>query len=628
MKRALLLWALLPQLMCAQYQAKEFTPDKGRELSYMCLNAEVRSDSIINLDVANSISGLFITGTASLQEDPESYIRVTLKDRNNAEYLVYENYPIMSNELVSRLNRVALESCLLNNIIAKSIKVELKKATLDIDSIFYTPAQDLREGFLTKAMAVRHDQSQYIVDQLNAHLQSQRKTWRAGITSVSQNSYEEMKSMFGGKVPMLYGFERYKGGVFVMPSAEAKSQRSSGNDPYVPEWDWRNRHGKNWVTRVKNQGGCQSCWAFSAVATLEAYINRYYNQVFDDSIENNLSEQDLISCSGAGSCGSSGGLVGPAFSYIENNGIVLEGCFEYTGTNSYCGNKCPAPTEVVSLDHNSHDITFYFEGHDNYLVDTDSLKRLLFKSPVCFGIMGSWNHQLSLIGYKTIQTGDSIFTDNHQHDAIPGDSLIGQTAWLMKNSWGKDWGNQGFGYVVESVATVLSLSGPVHSLTRNNSDIICEDADGDGYYNWGVGEKPSHCPAWAPTEEDGDDSDPSKGPLTYYGFTTPITPSSTIYIDTDTLYSSGYKHILQNICVRNNSTFTVSSDLSMNRLAEIRIKSGSTLIVEGVIRNANIQAEPGSTIILNNGGQIITHKNDDFVVPVGVILQMNNGKII
>lgn len=74
--------------------------------------------------------------------------------------------------------------------------------------------------------------------------------------------------------------------------------------------------------------------------------------------------------------------------------------------------------------------------------------------------------------------------------------------------------------------------------------------------------------------------------------------------------------------------FTVSCDLSMNRLAEIRIKSGSTLIVEGVIRNANIQAEPGSTIILNNGGQIITHKNDDFVVPIGAILQMNNGKII
>lgn len=620
MKRIILLWVLLPQMLYAQYQAEEFMPEKGCEVNYRCLNAQIRCDSVFNVDIPNRISGLFMSGTASLQDDPESYIRVTLKDRNNAEYLVYENYPILSDALNSRLNKIALESCLLDDIIATSIKIELKKAAIDIDSIFFTPAQELREGFLTKAMAVRHDQSQYIVDKLNAHLRAHGKTWRAGITSISQKSFEEMKSMFGGHVPMLYGFEHYKGGVFVMPSAENKTMDSHRNNYYVSEWDWRNRHGKNWVTPAKDQGNCASCWAFSASGAIEAYTNLYYNQL----INYTLSEQELLSCSGGGSC-VSGGYVYRALDYIGSHGVVLSECFGYEGDMVSCNEKCSNPSELISLDEEPYDYLWF-------QIDEDTIKRSVFKRPLCFEIR-SWWHAIVLIGYKTLEIGDCVYSNQNERVIIsPNDSLlIGKTAWLFKNSRGDNWGENGFGYVIVDIDDIKRICAPkgfVYSQIFHNTDIVCEDADGDGYFNWGVGDRPSHCPVWAPIEEDGDDSDPSKGPLTNYGFTTSITPSSTIYIDIDTQYSSGYQHILQNICVRNNSTFTVSCDLSMNRLAEIRIKSGSTLIVEGVIRNANIKAEPGSTIILKNGGQIITHKLDDFVVPVGVILQINEGRII
>ena len=87
-------------------------------------------------------------------------------------------------------------------------------------------------------------------------------------------------------------------------------------------------------------------------------------------------------------------------------------------------------------------------------------------------------------------------------------------------------------------------------------------------------------------------------------------------------------HLTKNEIIDNNATITITGNIIMSRLANITIKSGSTLIINGgCIRNANIHAEPGSHIIINNGGQVITHKKDDFNIPVGVNLIINDGAI-
>lgn len=652
MKRLLLLLVLLPSLVYSQYQTKDFTPSKDCELIGKRLNINLSKNSTIELNIPHNVSRLYISGKACLSNEEESFVRVILRDKDNIEYLVYENYPILSDELSSSFSKVALESQLLNNITPESIIIELNHAAMSIDSVFYSKALDFKQEYTTMSKALRHIQTQHIADVINKHIKERHMTWIAGSNSMAMKTFEEKKKMFGNKVPCLFGFDYYKGGLYIMnplPTDSCELVRpSTRSNSFVRDFDWRKRHGKNWITSVKQQSG-NTCWAFATTATIESNFNIYYNQVFPDNDNNNLSEQELVSCLDNDGRTmyqryNDGGYVMYALDYIQRMGIVREECFPFAGLSS-CDNKCVNPVEQVSfssfrnLYHNSPFNNQYYT-YSNEIADT--LRKAILKSPVVVDYKKAGEHSISCVGFHQIQMGDTICSNINNSYFFVVDSttahFVDMVSWIIKNSWGADWGENGFAKV--SFYTVqlrlYEIIPPFTSLLYSDDDIVVEDTDGDGYFNWGTGPRPNdRLPAWAEQEEDGDDSDWRKGAMDEYGFLADLSYTQPVFVvdhdmtDAELADSLGSRFLRRSIRINSGVTLTIQGDICFYRINKIYMNANSILKIDGgtLVDATLYKSGNNASVKIINGGKIQSNKKPEFILPHGISLDMDEGEI-
>ena len=210
------------------------------------------------------ISGLVITGNVELNSD-SSLIRVILIDDRSNEYLVFESYPLLADSAHFSFRQLGEETSLLEQVVPLSLRIEIHHASLFLAELV-TSTPKLKKSSISQA-DLRKQQTLERIQRINDNLTERNIPWIAGQTSLSNMSYEEKKMHFGGDVPNLNGLEYYTGGIFIIPGGlktvdEKDISSSSGKaeeSPYVKEFSWRNVHGQDWVTPVKDQTGCGGC---------------------------------------------------------------------------------------------------------------------------------------------------------------------------------------------------------------------------------------------------------------------------------------------------------------------------------------------------------------------------------
>jgi uncharacterized protein (DUF2345 family) len=195
--------------------------------------------------------------------------------------------------------------------------------------------------------------------------------------------------------------------------------------------DWRS-NGGNYVTSIKNQGSCGSCWAFATTGALESATLIAAGQ---PNIDLDLSEQTMLSCSGGGNC-EAGGYIDDASEYARNTGLPLETCYPYTGSDGTCSSACANWQQSAYKIQNWHWI---------YHAGTHATVDILKSELATYGPLVTTMAVYSDFFYYTsgVYAYASGYMAGYHAIIIVGYDDPGQY-FIVKNSWGTGWGEQGF----------------------------------------------------------------------------------------------------------------------------------------------------------------------------------------
>ncbi|NP_001187181.1 pro-cathepsin H precursor [Ictalurus punctatus] len=241
--------------------------------------------------------------------------------------------------------------------------------------------------------------------------------FRMGLNQFSDMTFAEFKKFYLLKEPQ--------------ECNATKGNHVRGVGLYPDSIDWRKKG--NYVTEVKNQGACGSCWTFSTTGCLESVTAIATGKL------PLLAEQQLVDCAGAfNNHGCNGGLPSQAFEYIMyNKGLMTEDDYPYVGRDGPCKFD---PKLAAAFVKDVVNITKYDE-----MGIVDAVARLNPVS-IAFEVLPEFMHYKDGV-YTSNECHNTTETVNHAVLAVGYAEENGTPYWIVKNSWGPQWGIDGYFYI-------------------------------------------------------------------------------------------------------------------------------------------------------------------------------------
>jgi len=231
---------------------------------------------------------------------------------------------------------------------------------------------------------------------ISAHNADETQTYEMGVNQFTGLTQEEFEQTYLGAVP---------------PADAELFLEDEILEPITNDIDWTTKGG---VSRVKNQGQCGSCWAFSATGVAESMAKIKKGQSVD------LSEQQLVDCSSSyGNHGCNGGWPSSALKYVIAKGLASQSEYPYKAKTNSCakqgGNfKISSQSSMTGCSGLQNGI-----NSEPISVTVDASKWSSYRSGVFSTCGTSINHAVLLVG------------------------IVGGN-WKIKNSWGTSWGESGY----------------------------------------------------------------------------------------------------------------------------------------------------------------------------------------